>query len=187
VSLVAALQAALATEHAVIYGYGVVAARLRAHQPSYRVDRTDALRRLGEHQRRRDTLARLVRAGGGRPVAADPAYGLPIPVSDVQAAVDLGSTLEAATAGCWWDVIAASGPDTAERRLGVTALADATAWVQRWAYGGSTHLVPALPGQAASDQSGSGQSGSGQPGPSQPSTTPSSSVSSSITPSGSTS
>jgi hypothetical protein len=161
-----ALQAALATRHAVIYGYGVAGAHLSARA------RRACLRRLDEHAAARDRIAVLVGAAGSTPAAASPAYALPFPVTDPTSAADLAAHLEDSVAGSAWDLVAASAAEGAARRLGIGDLAGAAAWASAWralAGGGSD---PALPGQ---------------PGSSQPSTTPTSSPSSSMTASGTTS
>ncbi|MGW1148736.1 DUF4439 domain-containing protein, partial [Streptomyces sp. NPDC002454] len=70
-----ALRAALAAEHAAVYGYGVVGGRV--HE-----DRRDEARTAYEaHRARRDELVRAVRDLGGEPEAAAPAYALPFPVA----------------------------------------------------------------------------------------------------------
>ncbi|MGY5106639.1 DUF4439 domain-containing protein, partial [Streptomyces sp. 900105245] len=70
---VAALQAALAAEHAAVYGYGVVGGRIGEH------GRTEARAAYDAHRARRDALVREVRDLGGEPVAASAAYALPFP------------------------------------------------------------------------------------------------------------
>jgi hypothetical protein len=168
-NLVAALQAALAVEHQVVYGYGVVGARLgRRGAP---VSRDQCVERLDAHRALRDHLAELLRRAGARPITSAPAYDLPFPVPDGSAAAQLGAVLEDAVAGAMWDAIAAAPSDSAARRLGVTQLAEAAAWAARWR-ASSGGAVPALPGQPVTRQ---------------PSTSPTSSSSSSTTPSGSTS
>ena len=72
---VAALQGALAAEHAAVYGYGVVGAMLAgSEQADARADWT-------AHQVARDTLAAMLTKLGATPVAASPAYGLPFAVT----------------------------------------------------------------------------------------------------------
>ncbi|MDQ1697713.1 MAG: hypothetical protein QOJ03_3066 [Frankiaceae bacterium] len=162
----AAAQAALAVAHQVVYGYGVVVAKLAGHA------RTAALRRLVEHQLSRDRLADIVHVEGGVPVAARPAYALPFSLSDAMDAYRLAASLEDAVAGTAWDLVAMSAAASHPRQVAVDALGDAAAWATWWRSLTTTSGEPALPGQ---------------PEPSQPSTTPTSSPSSSITPSGSTS
>ncbi|WP_256095058.1 DUF4439 domain-containing protein, partial [Streptomyces sp. EN27] len=61
----AAVQAALAAEHAAVYGYGVLGGRLDGEQGAEARAAHDA------HRARRDALARTARDLGGRPVAAN--------------------------------------------------------------------------------------------------------------------
>ena len=69
-----ALQAALADEHAALYTYGVLGARTsQATSPALFETLTSGYRR---HRARRDQLQLMVRDAGGEPVAADVAYDL---------------------------------------------------------------------------------------------------------------
>lgn len=171
----AALQAALSVQHQVVYGYGVVGARLPTRSgagQSAGVTRERCLARLDEHRLLRDTLTTLARAAGAEPEPGDPAYALPFRVHDPRTAARLGVLLEDAVAGAMWDVVASSQASSAARRTGVANLAAAARWSVTWqdaVLGGLPR--PALPGQPAS----------------QPSTTATSSSSPSMTASGSTS
>jgi hypothetical protein len=110
------LGAALVAEHAAIFGYGAVGARLDGA--------TVALAQQAEaaHRSRRDALVlRLVSRGASAP-AAEPAYGLPAPVTDQASALRLAVTIEERTAAIWR---AALLDTTAEdRRIAVDALID---------------------------------------------------------------
>ena len=69
-----ALQATLADEHAALYTYGVLGARTsQAASPALYETLTAGYRR---HRARRDELQLMVRDAGGDPVAAEPAYDL---------------------------------------------------------------------------------------------------------------
>ncbi|MEW1548503.1 ferritin-like domain-containing protein [Streptomyces tsukubensis] len=120
----AAVQAALAAEHAAVYGYGVVGARIgTARQPEARAAHT-------AHRARRDALIRAVRDLGGTPVAAAPAYALPFPVPDAAAAGRLAAHLEDRTAGACSDLVrAARGPLRTEA---AAALREAAVRSVRW-------------------------------------------------------
>ncbi|MYV93133.1 DUF4439 domain-containing protein, partial [Streptomyces sp. SID1034] len=83
-----AAQAALAAEHAAVYGYGVLGGRLAEARVA------EARDALTGHRSRRDLLARTVRDLGGSPVAAAAAYALPFAVPDAGAAVRLAAELE---------------------------------------------------------------------------------------------
>lgn len=69
-----ALQATLADEHAALYTYGVLGARTsQATSPALFETLTSGYRR---HRARRDQLQLMVRDAGGDPVAAEAAYDL---------------------------------------------------------------------------------------------------------------
>ena len=140
-SVIAALQAALAAEHQVVYGYGLAGARLGAD------DRRRALRRLDVHRARRDTLARLIRATGADPDVGAPAYLPPFPVTGVASALRLAEHLEVGAAGAAWDLAAATTASTDARRLAVTALADTARAAAYWRHRAGSAVDPALPGQ----------------------------------------
>ena len=90
-----ALALALAAEHAAIFGYGVVGARLD------RAGQTAARQAESAHRDRRDALlVRLVAASASPPPAA-PAYALPFPVSDRDSALRLAVHLEEGAGRAW--------------------------------------------------------------------------------------
>ena len=68
-----ALQAALAAEHAAVYGYGVAGAMLSG------ADQALAMADWKAHQEARDTLQAMITKLGATPVAASAAYELPFP------------------------------------------------------------------------------------------------------------
>ncbi|MET9624272.1 MULTISPECIES: ferritin-like domain-containing protein [unclassified Streptomyces] len=130
----AAAQAALAAEHAAVYGYGVVGGRIGAGR------RADATAAHDAHRARRDALRRTVRDLGGEPVAAAAGYALPFPVPDTAAAVRLAAALEDGVAGVYSDLVRAStGP---LRRDAAAALRDAAVRAVRWR--GSDVTFPGL-------------------------------------------
>jgi len=74
VTVLDALQATLADEHAALYTYGVLGARTsQAASPALYETLTAGYRR---HRTRRDELQLMVRDAGGDPVAAEAAYDL---------------------------------------------------------------------------------------------------------------
>ncbi len=76
---VGALQAALAAEHAAVYGYGVAGAHLSgARQKAAAQD-------WQIHEASRDALAAMITARGAQPVAAAAAYRLPFRVNSARA------------------------------------------------------------------------------------------------------
>ncbi|GGU64823.1 ferritin-like domain-containing protein [Streptomyces lavendofoliae] len=119
-----AAQAALAAEHAAVYGYGVVGGRIGRDRAA------EATAAYAAHRARRDALARAVRDLGGRPAASAAAYALPFPVPDAAAAVRLASELEDRVAGVYSDLVrAAEGP---LRREAASALREAAVRAVRW-------------------------------------------------------
>ncbi|MFI1258826.1 ferritin-like domain-containing protein [Streptomyces netropsis] len=119
-----AAQAALAAEHAAVYGYGIVGARVgEARQ-------TEAREAHDAHRARRDAMWRSVRSLGGTPEAASAAYALPFPVPDEGAAVRLAAELESRLAAVYADLVrAATG---ARRREAAAALREAAVRAVRW-------------------------------------------------------
>ncbi|MET9258334.1 ferritin-like domain-containing protein [Streptomyces sp. NPDC048182] len=134
-----ALQAALAAEHAAVYGYGVVGGRIGEAR------RTEARTAYDAHRARRDALAREVRGLGGRPVASAAGYALPFAVPDAAAAVRLAAELEDRVAGVYSDLVRAAGGE--RRALAAGALREAAVRAVRWR-GGSV-AFPGLAERAA--------------------------------------
>ncbi|MQY39258.1 hypothetical protein SRB17_72800 [Streptomyces sp. RB17] len=129
-----ALQAALAAEHAAVYGYGVVGGKISAAR------RSEARAAYDAHRARRDALTREVRDLGGQPVAANAAYALPFPVGDSAAAVRLAARLEERVAGVYADLVrAATG---ARRGSAAAALREAAVRAVRWS--GESVAFPGL-------------------------------------------
>ncbi|GAA4333007.1 hypothetical protein GCM10023086_64110 [Streptomyces venetus] len=119
-----ALQAALAAEHAAVYGYGVVGGRVGDRR------RAEARAAYDAHRARRDGLVREIKDLGGRPLAASAGYALPFPVPDAAAAVRLAAELEDRVAGVYSDLVrAAGGP---RRSLAAEALREAAVRAVRW-------------------------------------------------------
>ncbi|KJS58870.1 ferritin-like domain-containing protein [Streptomyces rubellomurinus] len=97
-----ALQGALGAEHAAVYGYGVVGARLPDDQ-----QRADARTALAAHEARRDVWQRLVTGLGATPAPAAAGYQLPFPVTDPAAAGRLAAHLETRLTTVYADLVAA--------------------------------------------------------------------------------
>ncbi|MGC5564559.1 ferritin-like domain-containing protein [Streptomyces sp. FR-108] len=119
-----AAQAALAAEHAAVYGYGVVGARISEAR------RTEARAAYDAHRARRDELARAVRELGGKPRPAAAAYALPFSVPDAESALRLAAELEDRVAGVYSDLVRAAGGD--RRQAAAQALRDAAVRAVRW-------------------------------------------------------
>ncbi|MEV4427194.1 ferritin-like domain-containing protein [Streptomyces sp. NPDC053792] len=129
-----ATQAALAAEHAAVYGYGVVGGRIGTER------RAEATAAYEAHRARRDALRRTVRDLGGTPVAAEAAYELPFRVTDPAGAVRLAAVLEDRVAGVYSDLVRATeGPARGEAAV---ALREAAVRAVRWR--GSDVTFPGL-------------------------------------------
>ncbi|MFI8190316.1 ferritin-like domain-containing protein [Streptomyces sp. NPDC085946] len=139
-----AVQAALAAEHAAVYGYGVVGGRIDE------AGRARARTAFDAHRARRDALVREVRELGGRPVAAAAGYALPFPVADAAAAVRLAAELEDRVAGVYADLVRASGGG--RRAMAAEALREAAVRAARWR--GRSVAFPGLAERAADSPSG---------------------------------
>lgn len=134
---VEAAQAALAGEHACVYGYGVLGAHLPDDAPAARAA-------LATHRARRDQLTALIAAAGAEPVAAEPGYALPSPVTDEASALALGVLLEERLGALYADLAgAATTPEL--RELAVRGVVAVT--VQALAWGGAPTAFPGLDGR----------------------------------------
>ncbi|MGW7423680.1 ferritin-like domain-containing protein [Streptomyces sp. NPDC054813] len=129
-----ALQAALAAEHAAVYGYGVVGGRIGTRRLAEARSAYDA------HRARRDALAREVRDLGAAPVAASAAYALPFAVTDTVTAVRLAAELEERVADVYSDLVRASSG--ARRGSAAGALREAAVRAVRWS--GQSVAFPGL-------------------------------------------
>jgi len=150
---VGALQAALAAEHAAVYGYGVAGAHLSGAR------RRAAAQDWQIHEASRDALAAMITALGAQPVAAAAAYRLPFPVHGGPAAVMLAAFLEDRVATAYLGVVALS--EARLRLFGARALESAALRAAGWR--GRTLAFPGLetaaPGPVASGP------GASQPAP----------------------
>jgi hypothetical protein len=134
----AALQSALAAEHAAVYGYGVVGANLTGSRQAAAM--TDWV----AHQVARDTLEAMIRFRGSEPVPAAAAYRLPITVRTPGQAVSLAVLLEDRVATAYLGLVALS--DLSVRQFG--ALQVRAAALRAAAWRGSTVPFPGLPASA---------------------------------------
>lgn len=128
----AALQAALAGEHAAVWASGRAAGELRG------VDRRTALRQLDAHRTARDRLRRQLVALGATPVEAAPAYLEPFPVQGPDDARRLLAHVDARLAATYADLAAAS-PRAGRRPA---AIASAEAAVRAIGWGGDPEAFP---------------------------------------------
>jgi hypothetical protein len=132
---VTALQAALAAEHAAVYGYGVVGAYLSGSEQATAT--TDWV----AHQVARDRLEAMLRsAGGSQPTAAAVAYQLPMPVRNAREAAALAVVLEDRVATAYLGLVALSS--TAIREYGAQQVQASALRAATWR--GSTVAFPGL-------------------------------------------
>jgi Domain of unknown function (DUF4439) len=146
---ISALQAALAAEHAAVYGYGVAGAHLSGPQQQ------EALRAWDAHRARRDQLASMLSAQGAVPVAAAAAYQLPYPVTSASGAVTLAAVLEDGVTRAFIGLVAV--PDAGLRTFGALATQDSAVRAAQWR--DTTVAFPGLPRSAMAWQSRPRQSG----------------------------
>ena len=136
-----ALQAALATEHAAVWVYGLAGAFL----PDELVGQ---LRQAaGAHQARRDATERTLIDAGAQPVPAEPGYLMPEPVTDAASALRLLIIAETDTAAAWRSVLERSPAEPIQRTAALDALTQAAVRATRWrAVAGITPLTVPFPG-----------------------------------------
>jgi Domain of unknown function (DUF4439) len=133
---VQALQAALAAEHAAVYGYGVAGAMLTG------ADQQAALADWRAHQEARDTLEAMIVQLGATPVAASPAYELPFAVHGARSARRLAATLEEGVTQAYLGVVAVT--DETLRTFGALAMLPPANRAVAWR--GSTVSFPGMGG-----------------------------------------
>lgn len=134
-----ALQDALAAEHAATYLYGHLVGRTST-------DRAPALAedlRAGYvvHRARRDQVARLVRDDGRTPVAAEPAYALPVGVDTPAGARRFAADLESRC--CEVYAVAVGATWGASRQWALGALLESA--LRAVALGATPSVWPGLP------------------------------------------
>jgi hypothetical protein len=133
---VAALQDVLRSEHAAVYGYGLLGPQLTG------TGRSDALSALDHHRLRRDGIRAMITAAGAVPPEAEAAYRPGIPLNSPSAAVELAARIEGDLALAYGRLVAATTDDT--RASAARWLQDAAVRQARW---GNT--APRFPGLEA--------------------------------------
>jgi len=130
----------LVTEHAAVYSYGVLGARLDE------ATRRLALSAFDAHRVRRDELVIRLRARGLETVGPKPLYDVTVP-GRVQA-LALAVRVETELGVRWRDLVAVTD-DLDLRRLAVQGLQDSAVRAAQWRKAASTSPVTvALPGEA---------------------------------------
>jgi hypothetical protein len=116
-------QSLVAAEHAAIYAYGVLGARLSdALRPS-------ALAAYDAHRARRDALVSALRSAGAQIPAAQGAYDVSVP--DQPAALALAVRLEDGLAARWRDLVGGTF-DPEVRSEGVSGLTECAVRAAQW-------------------------------------------------------
>ncbi|MGC3971832.1 MAG: DUF4439 domain-containing protein [Pirellulales bacterium] len=134
------LTAALKSEYAAVYAYGIVQAySLAARQ-------TSAAEFIAAHRAQRDALAAALIATGVAAPAAAPAYNLPLQAKDATSAAELAVAAEEDCAQAHRELLADAGSD-GNRRLGLTGLTGAATRAARWRIAlDAQPSTPAFPG-----------------------------------------
>ena len=132
---VPALQAALAAEHAAVYGYGIAGALLTGG------DRAAALAGWRSHEQARDTLEAMIVKLGAAPAAASAAYTLPFPVHDARSARRLAAALEDGVTQAYLGLVGVS--DRTLRTFGALAMQPPASRAAAWR--GATVAFPGMP------------------------------------------
>lgn len=120
----AALMEALAAEHAAIFAYGPIGAKLDEDLAEFARDAEAA------HRARRDALVLALTADGADPPAAEPSYALPFPVSGTADALRLAVQIEERVAAVWRAALRAGAGVT--RAGALDALVDAAVRATTW-------------------------------------------------------
>lgn len=131
-----AVRTALSAEHAAVYGYGVLGARLRGTL------RQTAKDMWNDHRAQRDELVSIL---SGDPDPAAAAYRLPVQVTDARSAARLASALEDGLAAAYVGLAGLSAPDL--RAFAADSAQRAMARSARWrARAGAAPPAEAFPG-----------------------------------------
>jgi hypothetical protein len=137
-SRVEALQQTLAAEHAAIFVLAALAGRASTLPPSPM--RTGLDTAYAVHLTRRGRLRRMLTADDADPVAAEPAYRLPAPLTTAGQIADEALRVERACATTYAALVAATVG--AERRWALEALIETA--VGEATFGGRPEALPGL-------------------------------------------
>ena len=120
-----ALCAALANEHAVIYGYGIVSARCA---PEVNTLVSSA---LNQHRERRDQTISMLTGRSVTPPVAAAGYQLPMPVITPADAEKLAARMEKDSEATWRAFVEQAQSND-DRTFGVAALTQSAVLAARW-------------------------------------------------------
>ena len=135
-TFVEALQTALAAEHAAVYVVAALGAQTsQSGTPRLFADLSAA---YADHRARRDQLVAMVRDEGAEPVAAEPAYELPVALGSVDVVTRRALQVERACAETYAYLVAnSSGP---RRRWAIEVLTKTA--VRELAFRGTPEMFP---------------------------------------------
>jgi aspartate/methionine/tyrosine aminotransferase len=135
----AALFDAVTTEHAVIYGYGLVS----AHSSPDENDLVAAA--MAEHRERREAAIEELKGRGVDPPLPAAGYQLPMQLDNPTDAANLAVRMEEDTAVAWRAALE-QATSTEERTFAVTALTQAAVAAARWSRVLGVPTTAAFPG-----------------------------------------
>lgn len=133
-----ALQATLAGEHAAVYVYAVLGARVsRTGRPTLFAHLDQAYR---AHRRNRDQLAAMIVRRGGDPVAAEVSYELPANLRTAAQTQQAALQMERRLAAIYGQLT--GGTSGADRRWALAALDECA--VRQLSFRGSPEMFPGM-------------------------------------------
>lgn len=121
----AALFDAVATEHATIYGYGVVSAHSSPDENEL------VSQALAQHRERREAAITMLADRSAKAPLPAVGYQLPFPVTNPTDAAKLAVRMENDCATAWRAVLEQAGSEQ-DRQFGVTALTESAVLAARW-------------------------------------------------------
>lgn len=124
--VVAALQEALAGEHAAVYAYAVIGGRLKDDSAVVKL----AIDSYAGHRAHRDALTEVLLARRETPVPTEPGYELPSPIEGPASARALARRVEDRCGVLHAVVVGSASGD--ERRLGADALVSCAERGMQW-------------------------------------------------------
>lgn len=137
----AALQDALAVEHAALWCYSLAVAFLTDAQ------RDQARADAAAHRTLRGAVERMLTRGGIRAVSAQPAYATPRPVTDALSAAGMAVVAETDALAAWRSVLERT-PDRGIRQAALSALTEGTLRCAGWRrIVGVPPAIPPFPGR----------------------------------------
>lgn len=135
-----ALCAALANEHAVVYGYGIVSARCAPEV------NTLVSAALNQHRERRDQTISMLTGRSVTPPVAAAGYQLPMPVITPADAEKLAARMEKDSEATWRAFVEQAQSND-DRTFGVAALTQSAVLAARWKQQlGDWPITTAFPG-----------------------------------------